>query len=102
MLAADPAVAELSTLDHISVAVPDVVIQSHPTSVVSGVFDVVFDVPDGVEEDLRRYQITLSLAPLSSGVSFTGAAEPAKPVFASRTPQVDETGNRLLARDNLP
>jgi hypothetical protein len=86
----------------VQIVVGSTIIQNDPDNPVTGFFDVLLQAPEGVETLLAAYDIVLSVIPGNSGLSLTGGAEPANAVFPGQTPFVADTGNRLLAADNLP
>ena len=85
----------------ITVIVDDVIIQSDPSSAVSGYVDVYVDVSTGREAYLAGYNVIVGVDPASSGVTLTGADEADDAVFPDQTPTLFGTGDQLLVQDDL-
>lgn len=68
----------------------------------TGAFYVTFDVPPGKTEELAAYNIEVSMDPVSSGLSFIGAAKAPNAVFPDGEPTTYKTGDQLRAADDLP
>jgi len=88
--------------DRLSIIVHRTSVGSNASEVVSGFFDIQFDVPTGRTAYLAGYTLVLSLDPDVTGVRLTGAAEATNAVFAGQIPMVFGTGNSLKVADSLP
>ena len=89
------------TLQELGISVGSVVIGSQSGGIVSGYFDLTFNVPLGANANLSGYQLQANVTPGNSSVSFTGATTAPNAVFPGQVPTVLETGNALQVTDSL-
>ena len=88
----------------VGLTVNSVKVVSNASSAVSGYFDIVFNVPSGVNDSLGGYTVEVDASPTNSGLVFTGAATPANYVFGTQTPTVLSGANTtsMAVTDYLP
>ncbi len=85
--------------------VEDVQVTGSASEVVSGFFDLSFDVPDELNPMLAAYNVQLTLNPQNPNLAFTDVTAPPDAVFGDQTPQIlpsPDPGQVIRVADNLP